>query len=98
VLPLGEGYIRSTRRLPGHEFAGDQPKVFDPHYLVKLRCDRGPYQPSLGSISVSVSAVIESTMSPVYEWALDEWEYFVPHNMGLSLHPFPQFVPHPVVQ
>jgi hypothetical protein len=26
-------------------------------------------------------------MSPVYEWALDEWEYFVPHNMGLSLHP-----------
>jgi hypothetical protein len=27
-------------------------------------------------------------MSPLYEWALDEWESFAPHNIGMSHHPF----------
>jgi hypothetical protein len=30
-------------------------------------------------------------MSPLYEWALDEWESFVPHNMGLFPNPLRNF-------
>jgi hypothetical protein len=89
-FPLGERYVRPSPEL---EFARDQPKVFDPHYLAAIEARIRPVWAQYSSVSR------DNQLCLLYmngRWTSGS---ILSRTIWVCLStPFPQLVPHPVLQ